>query len=89
MGTLFLARLRLRSTVMKRAFDSDIPVETRISSAVDLAHTALTERFEDLVMTEGFSDHGEASSPPEDSVRVVRSSAGDQQIRNRDSRLPE
>ncbi len=44
--------------VLGENLDGDIAVKLRIPRPIHLSHAALAERFKDLVMTEGFTDHG-------------------------------
>ena len=44
--------------ILGQDLDGDITLELRIARPIHLAHTARTERFEDLVVTECFANHG-------------------------------
>ena len=50
--------VRISGEVLRQHLDGDITVELRIPRPVHLTHAALTERFKDFVMTEGFADQG-------------------------------
>ena len=55
--------LGIGGEVLGEHLDGDITVELRIPRPIHLSHAALTERFKDLVMTEGFADQDAASLP--------------------------
>ena len=57
--------LLIRREVFGQHLDGDIAVERGVPRPIHLTHAALTERFEDLVMSEGFADQDDGSLPAE------------------------
>ena len=57
-----------RDGARRKDFDRDLPIETRVAGAIDLAHAARAERGEDLVRAKpgsGVERHGVEFVPPD------------------------
>ena len=52
-----LARGRVPERAAQKHLDRDVAVEVQVAGAIDLAHAACAERFQDLVVGELLSDH--------------------------------
>ena len=50
--------LRVVGHLGRQHLDGDAAFQPGVPRPVHLAHAALTEQFKDLVVTEGFADHG-------------------------------
>jgi len=55
--------LGVGGVLLRQHLDGDITIQLRIPRPIHLSHAALTERFEDLVMTEGFADQDDGFLP--------------------------
>jgi len=56
---------RVTGVLLRQHLDRHLAAQAGVLAEVHLAHAALTERFEDLVMTEGFADQDDGSLPGE------------------------
>ncbi len=59
--TSFALGLQFGRQRLDRRLHGDIPIELRIPRPIHLSHAALTERFEDFVMTQALADHDDGS----------------------------
>jgi hypothetical protein len=52
LATEALARLRVRGHLLRQQLDRDLPLEARVPSTIDDAHSSTAERRQDLVRSE-------------------------------------